>query len=75
LGGSLYDKEFCSLHTGSLKFCTNSVDCSSRSLWQMIQFTVDKLLDKITLHDLVNSEKRSAKILNEILEQNTREVG
>ena len=75
LGGSLYDTEFCSLHTGTLKLCTNSVDCSSRSLWQMIQFTVDKLLDKVTLHDLVTSEKKSTKIFNEILEQNTRGIG
>ena len=60
LGGSLYDSEFCKSHTGTLKLCTNSVDCSSRSLWQMIQFTVDRLLDKVTLHDLVNSEKDSS---------------
>ena len=67
LGGSLFDTEFCSLHAGALKFCTNSVDCSSRSLWQMLQFTIDQLLDKITLDDLVNSEKNSAKILEQML--------
>jgi Rrf2 family iron-sulfur cluster assembly transcriptional regulator len=71
LGGSLFDTEFCSLHAGALKFCTNSVDCSSRSLWQMLQFTIDQLLDKITLDDLVNSEKNSAKILEEMLRQHT----
>src|SRR5215203_2372114 len=71
LGGSLYDTEFCSLHTGSLKFCTNSVDCSSRSLWQMIQFTVDQFLDKITLHDLVSPEKESIKVFHQLLEENT----
>ncbi len=75
LGGSLFDTEFCGLHTGTLKLCTNSVDCSSRSLWQMIQFTVDQLLDKVTLHDLVNSEKISTKILNEILEQDNKAIG
>src|SRR5439155_26091444 len=53
LGGALFDKEFCGMHTGTLKLCVNSLDCSSRSLWQMIQFTVDQLLDKITLYDLV----------------------
>src|SRR4030095_1358815 len=63
LGGALFDKEFCGLHTGNLKLCINSVDCSSRSLWQMVQFTIDQLLDKITLFDLVNSEKESGKIL------------
>ena len=52
LGGVLFDGDFCGQHAGSLKLCTNSVDCSARSLWQMIQFTVDQLLDKITLHEL-----------------------
>jgi Rrf2 family transcriptional regulator, iron-sulfur cluster assembly transcription factor len=70
LGGVLFDKDFCGLHAGSLKLCTNSVDCAARSLWQMIQFTVDQLLDKVTLYDLVNTEKESTGILNYILEQN-----
>jgi Rrf2 family transcriptional regulator, iron-sulfur cluster assembly transcription factor len=67
LSGSLFDKDFCGLHAGTVKLCTNSVDCSSRSLWQMIQFTVDQLLEKVTLYDLVNTEKESTKILNSIL--------
>ena len=70
LGGALFDKEFCGLHTGTLKLCTNSVDCSTRSLWQMVQFRVDQLLDQVTLHDLVNSEKESKANLIQILEQN-----
>ena len=69
LGGELFDNKFCGLHTGNLKFCTNSVDCSARSLWQMIQFTVDQLLEKITLHDLVNSEKSSTNIFSQIMEK------
>jgi Rrf2 family protein len=70
LGGVLYDTAFCASHGGSLNLCTNSPDCSSRSLWKMIQFTVDQLLDKVSLYELVNTEKESAKILNHILEQN-----
>jgi len=70
LGGPMFDNEFCGTHAGALKLCTNSVDCSSRSLWQMIQFTLDQLLDKITLHDLVNTEQTSAKILEQFLVQN-----
>lgn len=70
LGGPLFDTEFCGTHSGSLKLCTHSVDCSSRSLWQMIQFTLDQLLDKVTLHDLVNPEKTSSKILEQLLEAN-----
>ena len=72
LGGALYDKKFCGTHTGSLKLCVNSIDCSSRSLWKMIQFTVDQLLDKITLADLVNQEKESGKVLEQILEQSIK---
>jgi Rrf2 family protein len=72
LGGALYDKKFCGTHTGSLKLCVNSVDCSSRSLWKMIQFTVDQLLDKITLADLVNQEKESGQVLEQVLEQSVK---
>jgi Rrf2 family iron-sulfur cluster assembly transcriptional regulator len=72
LGGSLFSKEFCGDYAGMLKFCTNSVDCSVRSLWQMIQFSVDQFLDKITLSDLINSEQNSDKLLGAIMEQNIK---
>ncbi len=69
LGGVLYDKDFCGQHTGSVTLCTNSVDCSARSLWQMIQFTVDQLLDKITLYDMANGKKNeSAQFLRQVLD-------
>lgn len=74
LGGSLFNKEFCNDYTGSTKFCTNSVDCSVRSLWQMIQHTVDQLLDKVTLADLTSSEEKSSQLLHAILEQSTKEA-
>lgn len=71
LGGALFDSGFCGLHTGNVKLCTNSVECSARSLWQMVQFNIDQLLDKISLHDLVNSETESGEILKQLLEQNS----
>lgn len=67
LGGALYDKNFCASHAGDLNLCTNSVDCSARSLWKMIQFTVDQLLEKVTLQDLVKTEKESEHLLNLVL--------
>lgn len=73
LGGALFDKEFCGLHTGTLKLCTNSVDCSTRSLWQIVQFRVDQLLDQVTLHDLVNPEKESKANLIQLLEHDKPE--
>jgi Rrf2 family transcriptional regulator, iron-sulfur cluster assembly transcription factor len=70
LGGALFDAAFCGTHAGALNLCTNSVDCSARSLWKMIQFTIDQLLNKVTLHDLVSQENKSETILTYILEQN-----
>ncbi len=66
LGGSMFDVEFCNSYSGTTKFCTNSVDCSVRSLWQMIQFTIDGLLNKVSLADLTGNEGDSSKILNDI---------
>ena len=66
LGGSMFDIEFCNSYSGATKFCTNSVDCSVRSLWQMIQFTIDGLLDKVSLADLTGNEGDSSKILHGI---------
>jgi len=68
LGGSLYDSNFCAAHAGLLKLCTHSVDCSTRSLWQMVQFSVDRLLNKVTLYDLVNPDSDSGSYLREYLE-------
>ena len=69
LGGALFDKKFCGIHSGTLKLCTNSVDCSARSLWQMIQYSVDQLLDKVSLADLVSSEKESGNVLKQLVER------
>jgi Rrf2 family protein len=74
LGGNIFDDNFCGSHAGNMKLCTHSVECSSRSLWQLIQFTIDQLLNKVTLHDLVNTEKESEKILKQILRQNGLEL-
>lgn len=62
LGGALFDKEFCATHIGALNLCTNSVDCSARSLWKIIQFTLDQVLDKMTLADLCGREESVIKL-------------
>jgi Rrf2 family iron-sulfur cluster assembly transcriptional regulator len=69
LGGSLFAKDFCSDFSGAKKLCTNSVDCSVRSLWQMVQFSVDQLLDKLSLYDLIGNETKSDTLLNSLLQQ------
>ncbi|HEY0867802.1 MAG TPA: Rrf2 family transcriptional regulator [Fimbriimonas sp.] len=53
LGGRLYDDEFCNRHTGHADICTHAVDCSVRSLWQVIQEAVDGVVGKLTLSDML----------------------
>lgn len=57
LGGRLYHDKFCETHSGETEICTNSVDCSVRSLWTIIQTNVDNLVDNLTLHDLLGKEQ------------------
>jgi Rrf2 family protein len=54
LGGRLYDQEFCNQHTGASQICTNSIDCSIRSLWQTVQDAVDGVTKQLTLKDLIS---------------------
>jgi len=56
LGGRLFDDEFCEEHAGQAGSCTHSVDCSIRSLWHNVQKTVDQLLNRITLQDMLGDE-------------------
>ncbi len=58
LGGAIYDDKFCGQHAGNLSLCTNSVDCSLRSLWTILQLSMDKLLDQISIHDLMATESK-----------------
>ena len=46
LGGKLYDEEFCNRHAGQHHICTHAVDCSVRSLWQVIQEAVDGVVNR-----------------------------
>ena len=69
ISGSLFDEDFCSNHTGGFRFCTHSVDCSVRSLWKVVQATLDKLLSQITLADLQGDEMGSVKMLNSLVEK------
>jgi Rrf2 family protein len=57
LGGRLYDNEFCNTHTGFEAICSNSIDCSIRSLWQLVQKSVDEVTTKITLKDILSSNE------------------
>ena len=69
MGGAIYDEKFCGQHTGTLSLCTNSVDCSLRSLWTILQINMDRLLDQVTIQDLMKSETQVNDNLTKISEQ------
>lgn len=69
LDGALFDESFCGDHSGVQKFCINSVNCSVRSLWRMVQYTLDRLLDDIYLDDLLGSEGKSNNLLQRIYDE------
>jgi Rrf2 family protein len=56
LGGRIYDARFCDRHSGMTRLCTHMPDCSIRSVWRLLQETVDQVLAKLTLKDLLCSE-------------------
>jgi Rrf2 family protein len=58
LGGRLFEPNFCTMHSGVVKLCTHTVDCSIRSLWQSVQFVVDQMLGKVMLGDLLGGEQQ-----------------
>jgi len=58
LGGRLFEPAFCVEHSGMESNCTNTVDCSIRSLWRTVQLVVDQVLARTTLQDLVSDEQQ-----------------
>jgi Rrf2 family iron-sulfur cluster assembly transcriptional regulator len=75
LSGKLFDKTFCDSHSGIMTLCTNSVDCSIRSLWSMMQRTLDTLLDNVTMADMVKDEKEVSSVLQDIINGNAHVNG
>lgn len=53
LGGRLFDVDFCDRHAGVEQVCTNSVECSVRTLWSQLQYAVDSVVNTTTLQDLL----------------------
>jgi Rrf2 family protein len=69
LGGKLYESSFCELHAGVENICTNSIDCSIRSLWKTIQTMLDGVLNKITLQDLLGKENEVEFLITNLTEE------
>jgi Rrf2 family protein len=69
LGGKLFEEDFCNNHTGIEKICTNTIDCSVRSLWRTIQSLVDSVILKISLKDLLGNEEEVKVLVNSFVEE------
>ncbi|MCC6865280.1 MAG: Rrf2 family transcriptional regulator [Ignavibacteria bacterium] len=74
LGGKLFDDEFCSGHSGNSAICTHSVNCSIRSLWQLLQSAVDGVLKNMTIKDLMTSEDSIVSKITNIPSEETIKV-
>jgi Rrf2 family protein len=60
LGGKLYEADFCERHSGATQVCSHETGCSIRSVWQMVQSSVDQVLSQLTLQDLLTGHKTTA---------------
>ena len=69
LGGKLYESSFCNIHSGIQDICTNSIDCSIRSLWSKVQSLLDSVLNKLTLRDLLGNEDQVSFIVTHFTQE------
>ena len=70
LGGLNLAKETCEEMDGQFMFCTNSVDCSMKSLWTMVQYNIDKVLETITVKDLIADASDARNVLDKVIKAN-----
>ncbi len=68
LGGKLFESDYCNTYTGISTICTNSTDCSVRSVWKNVQRVIDEVLGRLTLKDLLAPEKVVDKLVSEKVE-------
>lgn len=69
LGGRLFEAGFCEIHSGIESICTNTIDCSIRSLWRSIQSLVDSVLMKTTLNDLLGNEEEVTVLVSSYIDE------
>ena len=74
LGGNFFGPHFCDRHSGLEKNCAHTSDCSLRLLWNTVQKTVDGILSRTTLKDLLRSEEDMNAFLKERMPQAVSEA-
>jgi Rrf2 family transcriptional regulator, iron-sulfur cluster assembly transcription factor len=63
LGGSFFHPHFCERHSGLERSCAHAEECSLRLLWSSVQKSLDAILTKTTLQDLLKPEQEMAAFL------------
>ena len=56
LGEPLFDASYCQSHPGTQSVCNHQVDCSIRSVWEMLGEMIQRVLRQTSLADLCHQE-------------------
>jgi Rrf2 family protein len=56
VGGEFLPQEFCECHSGRRPDCVHVTDCSVRAVWHMVEASLRKVLQAITLAHLQRDE-------------------
>ena len=75
LGGSFYSEQFCTRHSGLERACAHAGDCSVRLLWRTVQQSLDAILERTTLRDLLKPEPEMTDFLKSLAGQPQIEHG
>ncbi len=65
LGGSFFNAHFCDRHAGLERNCTHVEDCSLKILWSAVQKSLDGILGRTTLRDLLRNEQEMKALMRE----------
>lgn len=58
LSTNLFDSEFCTRHSGAADVCVHQTNCALRPVWSTVSEIINHTLDRITLRDLIGSERQ-----------------
>jgi len=65
LGSRFFDDDFCDRHAGAEPSCAHLGDCSIRPVLRELQSVVDQVLGRLTLKQLLCSEKEMTRFGSE----------
>lgn len=68
LGGKLYDDAFCKTFSKGDSICTVTTDCSIRSLWILVQNSVDDVLNGLSIRNLMGENMFEESALSETVQ-------